>query len=139
MTAPDEAQLVCSYPQALDDNSIQNWVQVQIHSTPPQCWVLFQRHFVARLATEGQPPSFVDVFIAVLADQLRRFSMSGAHPFEDDSRGPHLQPLEVPSHAAHRDCRTLCDALGRWWQSEWSGRAADNEDARIARLLRFTL
>lgn len=133
-TSPDEVQLVCSYLQALDSNDIGGWVEVQ-PLADAQCWAMLERHFNARLAAEGQSPSFaqLDVFIAVLAEQLRRFRDSGA-----------LIP-EILREVGHPNIRALVarclvDAAARFAMSSVGGGvrdggAGENDAARVARLL----
>lgn len=79
-TTETDTQIVCRYLQALDNNTVQNDVAEQPQLTASQCWAILDRHFIHRLAARGQQPSFAQlhIFIAVLADQMRRFQESGA-------------------------------------------------------------
>lgn len=77
-TEPRNVQLVCNYLRALDQNTVDSDVIDQPLSAP-QCWALLDRHFVARVMAQHQEPSFaqIQVFVAVLAQQLGEFHISG--------------------------------------------------------------
>ena len=95
---------------------------------------MLERHFIARLDAEGQQPSFtqLDVFIAVLAEQLQRFQFSGALLPET------LQELGHPNVRASV-ARCLVYAAARFAMRSVGGGpargAGENEAARVARLL----